>query len=65
MGYVTLCDKVIMNNKYYVSDKYKDVMFVVRSDPWNVCGTEVILLEGYRGGYTIDGLTIVNEYKKK
>lgn len=29
-------DKVVMNDKYKVSDKNKGKVFVVRSNPWNV-----------------------------
>ena len=44
-------DKVVMNDKYKVSDKNKGKVFVVRSNPWNVSGTQCVLLEGYSGGY--------------
>lgn len=54
-------DKVMMNNKYHVSEKYKDIVFTVRSEPWDLCGTEVVLLEGFRGGYATDGLTKVGD----
>lgn len=53
-------DEVIMNDKYHVSDKNRDKVFVVRSEPWNLCGTDCVLLEGYSGGYAVDGLTVVN-----
>lgn len=52
-------DKVVMNDKYRVSEKCKGVVFTVRSAPWECCGTKVVLLEGYRGGYAVDGLTKV------
>lgn len=52
-------DKVIMNDKYYVSDKNKGVVFTVKSEPWDLCGTQVVLLEGYSGGYSVYGLTKV------
>ena len=52
-------DKVVMNDKYHVAERYKGVVFTVRSAPWECCGTKVILLEGYRGGYAVDGLTKV------
>lgn len=50
-------DKVIMNNNYYVSEANKNRIFTVRSHPWNLCGTEVVLLNGIKGGYAVDGLT--------
>ena len=52
-------DKVIMNDKYYVSDKYKGQVFTVRSEPWTVCGSEVVKISGVAGGYDVDGLTKV------
>ena len=50
-------DKVTMNNKYYVSDKNKGAVFTVRSEPFDLCGTECVMLENYSGGYAVDGLT--------
>lgn len=32
-------DKVIMNGKYYVSEKNKDKEFIVSAEPTEVCGT--------------------------
>ncbi|MBP3888198.1 MAG: hypothetical protein J6F30_11255 [Cellulosilyticum sp.] len=52
-------DKVIMNSNYYVSDKNKGVEWVVKSESFNVCGTKCVMLEGYSGGYALDGLTKV------
>lgn len=52
-------DKVVMNDKYVVAEKNKGKEFMVRSEPWDLCGTECVLLEGYRGGYAVDGLTLV------
>ncbi|WP_312443266.1 hypothetical protein [Lacrimispora sp.] len=49
-----------MNDKYVVAEKNKGKEFVVRSEPWDLCGTECVLLEGYRGGYAVDGLTVVD-----
>ncbi len=54
-------DKVVMNDKYRVAEKNQGVVFTVASDPWSCCGTDVVLLEGYRGGYAVDGLTVVEE----
>lgn len=53
-------DKVIMNDHYVVSDKNKGRVFTVKSEPWDLCGTDCVLLEGYIGGYAVDGLTVVN-----
>jgi len=57
---MTIGDKVVMNDKYVVAEKNKGKEFVVRSEPWDLCGTECVLLEGYRGGYAVDGLTVVD-----
>lgn len=53
-------DKVIMDERYEVSDKNKGRVFTVKSEPWDLCGTDCVLLEGYSGGYAVDGLTVVN-----
>lgn len=53
-------DKVIMNDKYAVLDKNKGRVFTVKSKPWDLCGTDCVLLEGFSGGYAADGLTVVN-----
>ncbi len=52
-------DKVVMNNKYSVSEENKEKVWIVRSEPWECCGTLVVLLEGKSGGYAVDGLDIV------
>lgn len=60
--------KVIMNDKYYVSEKNKGKVFTVITEPYNVCGSDVVKLEGYSGCYAVDGLTVVenkNEHSWK
>jgi hypothetical protein len=37
-------------------DKYKDKIWAVASEPWDLCGSEVVLLEGYRGGFATEFL---------
>lgn len=54
-------DKVVMNDKYYVSEQNKGKVWTVRSMPWECGGTIVVLLKGKRGGYAVDGLDIVKE----
>lgn len=49
-------DKVVMNDKYHVSEKNNGKEFEVVSEPWNLCGTMVVKLKGYAGGYAVDGL---------
>lgn len=51
--------KVVMNDKYYVSEKNKGKVFVVNSEPYSVCGTVVVKLLGLAGCYALDGLTEV------
>lgn len=53
-------DKVIMNDKYYVSARNKGKQFSVVTEPQMVCGTLCVWLEGVHGCYAVDGLTKVN-----
>lgn len=52
-------DKVIMNDNYFVSEENKGKVWTVRSEPWDLCGTMAVLLEGRFGGYAVDGLTLL------
>ena len=52
-------DIVVMNDKYRVAEKNKGKEFEVISEPWNLCGTMVVKLSGYFGGYALDGLDLV------
>lgn len=61
MSKLKIGDSVVMNGKYWVSEENEGVVFTVRSEPWNVCGTEVVLLEGISGGYAVDGLDVIFE----
>lgn len=61
MADIKIGDRVIMNNKYLVSEKDKGKIWTVRSNPWNCCGTIVVLLDGKSGGYAIDGLNLVEK----
>lgn len=56
---ITVGSKVKMNDKYHVSEKNKDKVFKVISEPWNLCGTMVVKLKDYNGCYALDGLTEV------
>lgn len=51
--------KVVMNDKYYVSEKNKGKVFTIISEPYSVCGTVVVKLDGLSGCYALDGLTEV------
>ncbi len=57
MSDIKIGDKVIMNDNYRVADKNKGIEFIVRSEPFDLCGTTCVMLENYRGGYALDGLT--------
>lgn len=39
-------DKVRMNDNYYVSEENKNKIWVVRSEPWECCGTQIVSLQG-------------------
>lgn len=54
-------DQVVMNDKYHVSPANKGKVWKVVSEPWMVCGSEVVKLEGKSGGYAVDGLDLVSE----
>ena len=54
-------DKVVMNDKYCVSEENKNKVFTIASEPWDCCGTLIVKLEGKSGGYAVDGLTLVDE----
>lgn len=60
MSDIKIGDKVIMNNNYRVNEKYKGVVFIVRSNPINICGTDCVFLQNYTGSYALDGLTKVD-----
>lgn len=36
-------------------------VFLTRSEPWDLCGTQVVLLEGKSGGFDIKCLEVVKE----
>ncbi|MEK5089073.1 hypothetical protein MKY98_19415 [Paenibacillus sp. FSL M8-0228] len=37
-------------------EKYKDKVWTVESEPWDLCGSEVVRLEGYSGGFATEYL---------
>lgn len=45
----------------YEADIYKDKIWIVRSEPWDLCGTQVVLLEGKPGGFALDCLEVLEE----
>jgi len=45
-------DKVIMVNCFEArAEKNKDKVWTVTSEPWPLCGSEVVKLEGISGGF--------------
>lgn len=52
-------DKVMMNNRYHVSNKNINRVFIVKTEPQEISGTLCVWLEGYKGCYAADGLTKV------
>lgn len=61
MADIKIGDKVVMNSNYFVEEIDKGRIWTVCSNPWNCCGTIVVLLEGKSGGYAIDGLNLVEK----
>lgn len=43
------------------AERYKDKIWTTRSEPWMLCGSEVVLLEGKSGGFATEFLEIVEE----
>lgn len=62
MNNLKIGDKVIMNDKYWVSTEDKGKVWTVDSEPWECCGTTVAKLEGKVGGYAVDGLDLMPRY---
>lgn len=52
--------KVTMKN-CAEAEKYAGRVWTTRSEPWDCCGTEVVLLEGKAGGFATECLEIVEE----
>jgi len=41
------------------AEKYGDKVWVTRSDPWEMCGSQVVLLKGKSGGFDTSCLEVV------
>lgn len=52
-------DKVVMNNRYVVSDPNKGKIWTVCSEPWICGGKLVVKLDGKSGCYAVDGLDVI------
>lgn len=62
---IKIGDKVIMNDKYLVSEIHRGRIWTVCSEPWYCCGTLIVKLEGWSGGYAVDGLDLVDESEEE
>ena len=50
-------DKVVMHTCYEAElEKYKNKVWTVTSNPWDLCGSEVVNLEGFSGGFATEYL---------
>ena len=53
-------DKVIFNSKFGLDKKYPDI-YTVTSDPWKIGENQLVKIDGFQGGFRIDGLTKVGD----
>lgn len=60
MNNIKVGSLVKMNNTYEVDEDNVDRLFKVISKPFDVCGTQCVLLENYSGAYALDGITLVS-----
>lgn len=51
-------DKVVMHSCIEAVDR-EDKLWTVKSHPWTLSGKEVVLLEGFSGGFATKYLTVV------
>lgn len=55
-------DRVVMVNCFEAkAEKNKDKIWVITSEPWDVCGSEIVKLDGKRGGFATKFLRKVEE----
>lgn len=53
-------DQVVMHSCYEArKEKNKDRVWIVNSEPWELYGSEVVLLDGYNGGFATKFLRVV------
>lgn len=43
------------------AETHKDKVWTTQSEPWDLCGTQVVLLVGKSGGFDVNCLEIVEE----
>lgn len=50
-------DQVVMHSCYEArKEKYAGWVWTVDSEPWDLCGSEVVKLEGFSGGFATEFL---------
>lgn len=54
-------DRVVMNDRYHVPERYCGKEFIVTSGPREVGGTMCVWLDAYIGCYAEDGLSKVGD----
>jgi threonine dehydrogenase-like Zn-dependent dehydrogenase len=52
-------DKVVMHT-CGEAEYYNGKIWTVSSNPWNLCGSEVVMLDGFSGGFATEYLQKVN-----
>lgn len=52
--------KVVMVN-CSESEKYGERVWIIRSEAWDMCGSVIILLKGYSGGFNVNNLMEVSD----
>lgn len=57
---LTSGEQVVMHTcREAKNPKYEGKVWTTRSEPWDLCGSEVIMLEGFSGGFATEYLTRV------
>jgi len=46
---------------YYEAKEHGDKVWVTRSEPWEMCGSRVVLLKGKSGGFDTNCLEVVKD----
>lgn len=54
-------DRVRINDKFGLADKYDGQIFTVASEPWTVGSMQLVKLQGERGAVRVDGLEVVED----
>ena len=57
--HIFIGNRVIMTNQYEVPDRYKGVIWTVKTNPKPIHGKRCVQLDGYKEPYPVDGLRVV------